>query len=101
VAAALKGDVSQASELFHQVVSAGGKSQAGGISGPPDLSVLAWSHVYLGRIDDAEGEPEEAAAEYRAALAVGGASEKARTAAEKGLQGAYKPAARAPVAAPQ
>jgi len=101
VASALKGDVSRAGDLFQQVVAAGAKPQIGGISGTPDLSVLAWSHVYLGRIHDAEGEQDEALAEYRAALAVSGAPEKARTAAQKGLQGAYKPIAHAPDATPQ
>jgi len=95
VASALQGDVSSASELFQQVVSTGAKPMVGSVSGAPDLSVLAWSHVYLGRIHDAEREPEEASAEYRAALAVNSAPDKARAAAQKGLQGAYRPAVHA------
>lgn len=101
VASALKGDVSRAGELFQQIVSTGAKTQVGSVSGTPDLSILAWSHVYLGRIHDAEGEQDSALAEYRAALAVNGAPDNARIAAQKGLQGAYKPAARPPDAAPQ
>jgi len=61
-----------------------------------DPMVLAWSHVYLARIYDDEGNPEVAKTEYQSALAVEGGPEKARQAAEKGLAmtGAEKPAAR-------
>jgi tetratricopeptide (TPR) repeat protein len=46
----------------------------------------AWVLVYLGRLSDAAGEPAAAAKHYQSALAVEGASEKARQAAEQGLQ---------------
>jgi hypothetical protein len=68
----------------------------------PDAKTLAWTHVYLGRIDDlrfARSEDskdrEQAIAEYRAALAVEGAPEAARAAAQRGVEKAYLPPARA------
>jgi len=47
--------------------------------------VLAWSHIYLGRIYDDEGQVENAKTEFQAALAVSGAPEQAQQAAQKGL----------------
>jgi hypothetical protein len=47
--------------------------------------VLAWSHIYLGRIYDGEGQPRQAEAEYQAALTVPGGPEQAKQAAQKGL----------------
>jgi predicted negative regulator of RcsB-dependent stress response len=52
----------------------------------PDALVKAWTQVYLGRLATAAGEPEQAIARYRAALAVDGASEKARQAAREGIE---------------
>src|ERR1700730_2882179 len=50
-----------------------------------DPMVLAWSHIYLARIYDGEGQPRQAEAEYQAALTVPGGPEQARQAAQKGL----------------
>ncbi len=50
-----------------------------------DPMVLAWSHVYLARIYDGEGQAELAKTEYQAALRVDGGPEQARQAAQKGL----------------
>jgi hypothetical protein len=50
-----------------------------------DPMVLAWSHVYLARIYDGEGQAELAKTEYQAALGVDGGPEQARQAAQKGL----------------
>jgi tetratricopeptide (TPR) repeat protein len=50
-----------------------------------DPLVLAWSHIYLARIYDDEGQVEQAKTEYQAALAVNGGPEQARLAAQKGL----------------
>jgi hypothetical protein len=50
-----------------------------------DPLVLAWSHIYLARIYDDEGQAEQAKTEYQAALAVNGGPEQARQAAQKGL----------------
>ena len=53
----------------------------------PEPPVKAWTLVYLGRLlGEAAGQTEEAAKYFQAALAVEGASPKAREAAEQGLQ---------------
>ncbi len=56
--------------------------------------LLAWSHVYLGRIYDVEGNRELALSEYRAAMAIEGAPEAAKSAAKRGIEqgfGARRP----------
>ena len=58
---------------------------AGEHAATADPMVLTWSHVYLGRIYDGEGQAREAQAEYQAALTVPGGPEQARQAAQKGL----------------
>ena len=50
----------------------------------------AWASVYMGRLADAAGERDQAAAHYRNALAVQGASDAARRAAEQGIQQSFK-----------
>ena len=52
----------------------------------PDPQVKAWTQVYLGRLAGAAGEPAQAIQRYRAALAVEGASQKAREAAREGIE---------------
>jgi hypothetical protein len=59
---------------------------------PADPYILAWSHVYLGRFNDGKEDREKAIAEYRAALAVPGAPERARQAAQSGIEKPYEPA---------
>ncbi len=56
----------------------------------PDPWLNAWAHVYLGRLEDAAGNRDEAAKQYQSALAVEGASAAARHAAELGIQEAFK-----------
>lgn len=51
-----------------------------------DPMVLAWSHVYLARIYDDEGQQQLAKTEFQAALAVTGGPEQAKQAAQKGLE---------------
>jgi tetratricopeptide (TPR) repeat protein len=51
----------------------------------PDDDTKSWAHLYLGRLSDAAGERGEAQKHYRAALAVNGAPEQVKTAAQKGL----------------
>jgi tetratricopeptide (TPR) repeat protein len=51
----------------------------------PDDETKAWSYLYLGRLSDAAGDREGAEKNYRAALAIPGAPEQVKTAAEKGL----------------
>ncbi len=51
----------------------------------PDPHTHAWSEVYLGRLALATAAPDEAAAHFKAALAVEGATERAKQAAQEGL----------------
>ncbi|MBV9770569.1 MAG: tetratricopeptide repeat protein [Bryobacterales bacterium] len=51
----------------------------------PDDETKSWAYLYLGRLSDAAGEREQAEKQYRAALAVHGAPEQVKVAAEKGL----------------
>ena len=63
-----------------------------------DPKVVAWSHVYLGRILDMKEDREAALVEYRAALASavnpGAELPEVKAAAERGLQQAYEPPAK-------
>jgi tetratricopeptide (TPR) repeat protein len=59
-----------------------------------DPRVLAWSHIYLGRIFDIQQQREAAVAEYQAALAAGDPAADTKAAAERGLSAPYQ--ARAP-----
>ncbi len=52
----------------------------------PNPAITAWSHVYLGRLALAAGDPGKANNQFKLALAIPEASEKAHEAAEKGLQ---------------
>jgi tetratricopeptide (TPR) repeat protein len=53
--------------------------------------VIAWSHIYLGRIFDLQENREAALDHYRAALSAGNTLPEAKAAAQKGLQQAYEP----------
>ena len=59
-----------------------------------DPKVVAWSHVYLGRILDMKEDREAALNEYRAALTAGAELPEVKAAAERGLQQAYEPPAK-------
>jgi hypothetical protein len=74
-----------AADNFHKAIQA-----------TKDPKVVAWSHVYLGRMLDMKDPPDREAAlnEYRAALTAGAALPEAKAAAERGLQAAYEPPAR-------
>jgi hypothetical protein len=50
-----------------------------------DPMVMAWSHVYLARIAEDEGQLDQAKTEYQAVLAVHGAPAQAQQAAQRGL----------------
>ena len=54
-----------------------------------DPRMLAWSHIYLGRIYDIQDQRDQAVAEYRAALTVRDGESDTRLAAEKGLKQPY------------
>ena len=53
------------------------------------LRLLAWSHIYLGRMLDLECKRDEALAEYKEALAVRDGQLDTRLAAERGVKAAY------------
>jgi tetratricopeptide (TPR) repeat protein len=92
VASALMGKPDQARELFAKVIAAAppATTAPSAARAQPDPSNISWSHIYLGRMYDVEGQRELAIAEYRAALAVAGAPESARAAAQRGVQAGYQ-----------
>jgi hypothetical protein len=63
--------------------------QALGVAHEP--KVLAWSHIYLGRIFDLQEDREAALDQYRAALSAGGSLPEAKAAAEHGIAQPYEP----------
>ncbi len=69
---------SRAKEVF-------GRLTSGEHAATDDPMVLAWSHIYLARIYDDEGQSEQAKTQYQEALAVTGSPDQARQAAQKGL----------------
>src|SRR5216683_1053962 len=69
---------SRAKEVF-------GRLTSGEHAATDDPMVLAWSHIYLARIYDDEGQSEQAKTQYQQALAVTGSPDQARQAAQKGL----------------
>jgi tetratricopeptide (TPR) repeat protein len=87
MACVLQGKASQAQGLFEEIV---GDASTPGVS-PADPASLAWAHVYLGRIHDLQGDRDLALTEYDAALAVPGAPEGARVAAQRGQSAPYNP----------
>ena len=76
--ALLDHDAVRAKEVF-------GRLTTGEHAATQDPMVMAWSHIYLARIYDDEGQAEQAKTEYQAALAVNGGPEQAKQAAQKGL----------------
>lgn len=54
-------------------------------------TVVAWSHIYLGRIFDLQEDREAALNQYRAALTASAALPEAKAAAERGIQQPYEP----------
>lgn len=94
IASVLSGNAERASGLFERLVSLQSSTALdprGSAARPIDPGIIAWSHVYLGRIHDLEDERDVAVNEYRAALSVNGAPEAARAAAQSGVETAYKP----------
>ncbi|HKV48043.1 MAG TPA: tetratricopeptide repeat protein [Candidatus Acidoferrales bacterium] len=87
VASVLSGHADESKQLFEKVVAS--SSPGGNAANQPDPTVLAWSHIYLGRMDDLEGSRDVAVKEYRAALSVAGAPESARVVAQGGVDHAY------------
>jgi len=54
-----------------------------------ETRILAWSHIYLGRMMDLDCKRDEALAEYKEALAVRDGQQDTRIAAERGVKAAY------------
>jgi len=53
--------------------------------------ILAWTHIYLGRIYDLQENREAALMHYNAALNAGDSAPDTKTAAQRGLQRPYEP----------
>lgn len=66
--------------------------QALGVAHEP--KVVAWSHIYLGRILDLEEERAAALDHYRAALTASAQLPEVKAAAERGIQQPYEPPSR-------
>jgi tetratricopeptide (TPR) repeat protein len=56
-----------------------------------DPRLLAWSHIYLGRMDDLENSRDEAVAQYQEALITRDGQLDTKEAAERGLKEPYGP----------
>jgi tetratricopeptide (TPR) repeat protein len=54
-----------------------------------ETRILAWSHIYLGRMMDLDCKRDEALAQYKQALAVRDGQQDTRLAAERGVKAAY------------
>jgi len=87
--AMLDHDAARAKQVF-------GRLTVGEHAATEDPMVLVWSHVYLARIYDDEGNSEVAKTEYQSALAVQGGPDQAKQTAKKELAAlsADKPVAR-------
>ena len=105
VASLMQNQAERAQQLFEQIVAAGapaGSAPSAGSAGDsdagtdrPDAHTLSWSHVYLGRLYDVQGNRDQAVAEYRAALSVEGAPDAAKAAAQKGVDQGFQAPKRA------
>ncbi len=85
MACVLQGKARQAQSLFEEIVA----DAAGPGAQTADPASLAWAHVYLGRIHDLQGDRDLALTEYDSALAISGAPEGARVAAQRGQSAPY------------
>lgn len=56
-----------------------------------DLRTIAWSHIYLGRLDDLQGDREAAVAQYQAAMQSRDDKPDTKQAAEAGLKAPFAP----------
>ncbi len=79
-AATASSDMQNATKYFQQALQVASEPK-----------VVAWSHIYLGRIFDLQENRESALEEYRAALTASAALPEAKAAAERGLQAPYEP----------
>ncbi len=60
------------------------------VSNSHEPRIVAWSHIYLGRMLDLDCKRDQAVAEYKAALAARDGQLDTRLAAERGLRSAYE-----------
>jgi len=81
--ATMNRDMQGARNYFEQALGVAHESQ-----------VVAWSHIYLGRIFDLQENREAALDHYRAALTASAALPEAKAAAERGIQQPYEPPSR-------
>ncbi len=79
-AASMSSDMQGAREYFQNALGAS-----------KEPKVLAWSHIYLGRIFDLQEERDAAVEQYQAALQASSALPEAKAAAERGLKKPYEP----------
>jgi hypothetical protein len=84
-AASLSGDMDGARTYFERTLE---------IAREP--RVVAWAHIYLGRIFDLQEEREAALAQYRAALNAGDTNPETKNAADRGISQPYEPPASRP-----
>ena len=77
-AAAMTGHPEQAIDNFQKTLATSKEQR-----------LLAWSHIYLGRMLDLDCKRDEALSEYKLALAVRDGREDTRLAAERGVKNAY------------
>ncbi len=70
----MKGDMDSAANDFHETIRL-----------TKDPRLLAWSHIYLGRIADVHDERPDALEEYKTAMAVRDGQPDTQAAAQKGL----------------
>jgi tetratricopeptide (TPR) repeat protein len=79
-AASLSGNMQDAKDDFMKAASTS-----------KDPHIIAWSHIYLGRILDLQDERDAAIEQYKAALTSGDSSPAIHSAADRGLQSPYEP----------
>jgi tetratricopeptide (TPR) repeat protein len=77
-AAAMTGHPEQAIDDFQKTLSASKEQR-----------LLAWSHIYLGRMLDLDCKRDQAVSEYKLALTVRDGRDDTRLAAERGVKSAY------------
>jgi tetratricopeptide (TPR) repeat protein len=78
--AVMQSNVDQARHYFEETIRLG-----------KDPRLLAWSHIYLGRMDDLEHSRDDALAQYQQALSNRDGQMDTKEAAERGLKEPYGP----------
>lgn len=101
IASVLDRDPENAKKFFERLITLSGSTGSLQTGNAVDPALLAWAHIYLGRIFDVEDDRGSAIREYQAALAVVGAPEAARVAAQRGVESAYQPPAQGSGSNPQ